>query len=108
MDKFFKPISALMLAAFSVGAQAQLFENKPDVLVCSVSQISPSDEWQQFVFYVSGSRKDGAVLYKSLFSNPALISIDSKGLVSAPNLADCDGKNVEELYESGRAENFGK
>jgi hypothetical protein len=93
-------------AVLNGAANGQMFENRPDVLVCSVTQTQTADEWQQFVFYVSGLRKDGAVLYKSLFSNPALISISTEGRVSAPNLSDCDGKTVQELFEKGRAANF--
>jgi len=46
---------------------------------------------------------DGGVLYKSLTSNPVLVTITSDGRVDAKNLADCDGKTVAELRDEGRA-----
>lgn len=106
MKKLF--IAALMAVSVSQSAHAQLFDERPDILVCSVSQPTAADAWDKFVFYISGTRVDGAILYKSLTSNPVLITITPDGKVSAPNLDDCDGKNVKELWEAGRAANFNR
>ena len=97
---------ALLSAVFTGSSRAQLFDERPDILVCTVSQATESDAWDQFVFYISGTRVDGAILYKSLTSNPVLITVTKEGMVSAPNLADCDGKKVSELWQKGRAANF--
>lgn len=96
-------LSALLIMT---SVQAQLFEKRPDILVCSVSQSTADDAWSEFVFYISGTQKGGVALYKSLTSNPVLVRIDKVGNISAPNLADCDGKNVESLLENGRAAYF--
>lgn len=101
-------VAALMTLSVSQVSQAQLFDERPDILVCSVSQPTAADNWDQFVFYISGTRVDGAILYKSLTSNPVLITITPDGKVSAPNLDDCDGKSVDDLWKAGRAANFGK
>lgn len=101
-------IAALMTLSVSTFSQAQLFEKGPDILVCSVSQPTDADIWDQFVFYISGTQVDGSILYKSLTSNPVLITITPDGKVSAPNLGDCDGKNVKDLWEAGRAANFSR
>ena len=99
-------IAVLMLLFVSPICHAQLFDKRPDILVCSVAQPTAVDNWDQFVFYISGTRVDGAILYKSLTSNPVLITVTPDGKVSAPNLDDCDGKQVSELFKSGRAANF--
>jgi hypothetical protein len=87
-------------------AHAQLFDKRPDVLVCSVSQSVTGDAWLEFVFYISGTQKGDITLYKSLTSNPVLIKVDKAGNINAPNLADCDGKKVDDLLKSGRAAYF--
>ena len=85
---------------------AGVFSDLPDVLVCSVDDPSNEQRWDQFVFYVSAKLDDGAVLYKSLTSNPVLVKISPDGTVSAENLADCDSKTVAELRDEGRAFDF--
>lgn len=94
--------------ACTAQVQAQLFDERPDVVVCSVAQSATADDWDKFVFYISGTRKDGAILYKSLTSNPVLITIDTAGNVTAPNLADCDKSTVKQLRERGQAANFSR
>ena len=106
MKKFL--MAALMTLSVTQVAQAQLFDGRPDILVCSVSQPTSADIWDQFVFYISGTRVDGAILYKSLTSNPVLITITPDGKVSAPNLGDCDGKQIKDLWDAGRAANFSR
>ena len=86
--------------------RAGVFADLPDVLVCSVDDPSNEQRWDQFVFYVSAKLDDGAVLYKSLTSNPVLVKISPDGTVSAENLADCDSKTVTELRDEGRAFDF--
>jgi hypothetical protein len=87
-------------------SQAGVFSGRPDVLVCSVNDPIDVQPWDQFVFYVSARLEDGSVLYKSLTSNPVLITITAEGIVDAKNLEDCDGKTVEALRETGRAFDF--
>ena len=87
-------------------SQAGVFPGRPDVLVCSVDDPIKVQPWDQFVFYVSARLEDGGVLYKSLTSNPVLVTITTDGRVEAKNLADCDGKTVAELRDEGRAFDF--
>ncbi len=89
-------------------ANAGVFSGLPDVLVCSVDDPSNEQRWDQFVFYVSAKLEDGSVLYKSLTSNPVLVTISTDGRVDAKNLADCDGKTVAELRGEGRAFDFSR
>ncbi len=96
-------VFGLLIASSS---QAGVFTGLPDVLVCSVDDPSEVQPWDQFVFYVSGRLEDGGVLYKSLTSNPVLITITPDGRVEAENLEDCDGKTVAELRDEGRAFDF--
>ena len=95
-------------AGASVPAQAGVFAGRPDVLVCSVDDPINVQPWDKFVFYVSARLEDGSVLYKSLTSNPVLVTVTTEGRVEAENLADCDGKSVAELREAGRAFDFSR
>ena len=95
-------------AIWGANSYAGIINEHPDILVCSVSENAQDSTWQDLVFYVSGTQKDGAILYKSLTSNPVLIRIDESGVLSAPKLANCDKKTVQALREAGRAKDFGK
>lgn len=96
------------LMAFPAVVLGGVFPGRPDVLVCSVDDPIDAQPWDQFVFYVSARLEDGGVLYKSLTSNPVLVTITPDGRVQAKNLADCDGKTVTELRDEGRAFDFSK
>lgn len=87
----------------SLPIKASLLEKRPGVVVCSVAGKSQRNVWSQIVFYISGTQKGGVTLYKSLTSNPVLVKIDDSGIVSAPNLSDCDGKHVDDLVKSSQA-----
>ena len=94
------------LVALHSTSFAGVFSGRPDVLVCSVDDPVQIQPWDQFVFYVSARLKDGAVLYKSLTSNPVLVKITVDGRVEAENLKDCDGRSIAELRDEGRAFDF--
>ena len=96
----------LSLLAFTDISRAGAFAGRPDVLVCSVDDPINVQPWDKFVFYVSARLEDGSVLYKSLTSNPVLVTVTTDGRVEAENLADCDGKTVAELRDEGRAFDF--
>jgi hypothetical protein len=99
-------LSTVLAVAFPVMAQAGLFSDQPDVVVCSVEDPVNLQPWDQLVFYVSARLEDGGILYKSLTSNPILVTISPAGRVDAENLADCDGKTVADLRAEGRAYDF--
>ena len=114
MNRSPAPANALaafaMVVAMAIGplapASADVFPGLPDVLVCSVDDPIDVQPWDKFVFYVSARLEDGSVLYKSLTSNPVLVTVTEDGRVNAKNLADCDGKTVAELRAEGRAFDF--
>ena len=89
-------------------AFAGVLAEAPDVLVCSVDDPTDVLPWDQLVFYVSAHIEGDGTLYKSLTSNPILITIDGNGRVQAPNLADCDGRTVADLRRSGQAADFAR
>jgi len=99
-------VAGALLLAFQGTSLAGVFSGRPDVLVCSVDDPIGVQPWDQFVFYVSARLKDGSVLYKSLTSNPVLVTIGEDGRVTAENLVDCDGRTVDELRAAGRAFDF--
>ncbi len=99
-------LTSVSLLALTDSSHAGAFSGRPDVLVCSVDDPINIQPWDKFVFYVSARLEDGSVLYKSLTSNPVLVTITTSGRVEAENLADCDGRTVAELREEGRAFDF--
>jgi len=99
-------MAASLCLALPGTSAAEVFPGRPDVLVCSVDDPINVQPWDTIVFYVSARLEDGSVLYKSLTSNPVLVTITVDGLVEAENLADCDGKTVAELRDEGRAFDF--
>lgn len=101
-------VLAASLTVLNATSQAGVFAGRPDVLVCSVDDPINEQPWDKFVFYVSARLENGDVLYKSLTSNPVLVTISADGRVAAKNLADCDGKTVAELREEGRAFDYSK
>ncbi len=101
-------LTATLLLCLAGNAGAGVFGGAPDVLVCSVNDPTEVLPWDQLVFYVSARIEGGATLYKSLTSNPVLVTIGVNGMVEAPNLADCDGKSARELRSSGRARDFAR
>ena len=86
MHHFLPSIMALLPASLSLffaysPLYAGVFPERPDVLVCSVEDAISAQPWDKFVFYVSGRLEDGGVLYKSLTSNPVLVTITAEGRV---------------------------
>lgn len=101
-----KLCAASILVSQATAAQAAVFAGGPDVLVCSVEDPVNQQPWDQLVFYVSARLEDGGILYKSLTSNPILLTMTADGRLRARNLADCDGKTADELRAEGRAFDF--
>lgn len=93
----------LVGTSFVQPAQAEIIEGFPDGIICSVKDPTGFLPWEELVFYVSAYTRDGETLYKTLTSDPVVIIVDRSGVLQAANLADCDGRNVDELIEEGRA-----
>lgn len=49
---------------------AQMFSDMPDAIVCSVNQTIVKDQWQAFVFYASGKRKEDSRPYLGRIIEP--------------------------------------
>jgi hypothetical protein len=94
------------MLALAIHTEAGVFGAQPDVLVCSISDPINAQPWDGLVFYVSARLENGGILYKSLTSNPVLVTVTPEGRVEAKNLGDCDGKTVAELRQQGRAFDF--
>ncbi len=95
----------LMLATlcWHGSASSAIIEDFPDAIVCSVKDPTGFLPWEELVFYVSAHTRDGDTLYKTLTSDPVVIIVTTEGILQASNLADCDGRPITELLESGRA-----
>lgn len=82
---------------------AGIIDDLPDAVVCSVKDPTGFLPWEELVFYVSAHTRDGSTLYKTLTSDPVVLIVAQDGVITASNLADCDGRHIEELIETGRA-----
>lgn len=100
-----KLVGCAVIAVMTLGSlvQAAIIEDFPDAIVCSVKDPTGFLPWEELVFYVSAHTRDGETLYKTLTSDPVVIIVDNEGVLQASNLADCDGRPVDELLEEGRA-----
>lgn len=95
--------AALTLTALAPPATAAIIADRPDVIVCSVSDPTGVLPWDELVFYVSAHVKNGRTLYKTLTSDPVVLFVDAKNKVQGDNLANCDGRSVDALRKEGRA-----
>lgn len=95
----------LLLAglSFSNTVTAGVIGDLPDAVVCSVKDPTGFLPWEELVFYVSAHTRDGDTLYKTLTSDPVVLIVAPNGIINASNLADCDGRDIAELIEQGRA-----
>jgi hypothetical protein len=96
----------LLAALGTPVVQAGVFAGLPDVLVCSVKDPVGALPWNRLTFYLSARLENGSALYKSLTSNPILLTVDTQGIVRATNLEDCNGRRVAQLREDGQAFDF--
>ncbi|MEM0953103.1 MAG: hypothetical protein AAGI24_03080 [Pseudomonadota bacterium] len=100
-------LAVLLTALFTAAiARAEIIPGMPDAIVCSVKDPTGVLPWERMVFYVSAQLRDGDTLYKSATSDPVLLKISEQGVINAANLADCDGRPVDELRKEGKAFNL--
>lgn len=96
-------LAACLFASLGMTAQAGIIAGMPDALVCSVKDPTGLLPWERLVFYVSASTVDGRTLYKTLTSDPVVLLVSPEGIIDGGNLADCDGRSIDSLWEEGRA-----
>ena len=96
---------AVLPAAGAVRAadEGAVFRDRPDALVCSVSDPTGVLRWDELVFWVSARMRGGDTLYKTLTSDPVVLVVDAEGRIRGRNLADCDGRTLGELRAEDRA-----
>ncbi|MEE4186785.1 MAG: hypothetical protein V2J12_13575 [Gammaproteobacteria bacterium] len=93
----------LTLAGAASAARAGIINELPDAVVCSVKDPTGRLAWEELVFFVSAHMRDGDTLYKTLTSGPVILIVARDGTIDAPNLTDCDGRNIFDLVKAGRA-----
>ena len=101
-----RTLRLVFLLAFTVAletANADIIGDRPDAIVCSVKDPTGLLPWEDLVFFVSAHTRDGKTLYKTLTSDPVVLIVVNSGVIEAQNLADCDGRNVNDLLDAGRA-----
>ena len=82
--------------------KAQIFDGRPDAVVCPVAEIAgrPGGD---VVFHLVWQDEGGTTYYAPMGTLAFRLEIGSDGVVRAPKLAGCDGQSVEQLRASGRA-----
>ncbi|MEM6574205.1 MAG: hypothetical protein AAF736_08040 [Pseudomonadota bacterium] len=113
MSAFFRHCGVFLMtvgvAIFaSPPAHSALVADRPDAIICSVKDPTGVLPWDELVFYISAHTKTGRTLYKTLTSDPVVLIVDAENVVNGKNLANCDGRPVQELRDEGRAVNWSK
>ncbi len=99
-------LATVLLCLSPAPSKAEIIKDMPDAIVCSVKDPTGLLPWEQLVYYVSAHMVDGETLYKTLTSDPVVLLVSDSGIVNGPNLADCDGRSIQSLYDEGRAFNL--
>lgn len=89
------------LSLFTLPAYANIFEGYPDVIVCEFK----ADEIGAvglLAYYAHARFAAGHIEYRPLI-NAAGLQVSKSGVVSAPRVDDCNGKDIEYLFRNGRA-----
>lgn len=103
MNNFSRWISVMTILFAPNFGVAGIINDLPDAVVCSVKDPTGFLPWEELVFYVSAHTRDGSTLYKTLTSNPVVLIVEQDGTIDASNLADCDGRQIDDLLAAGRA-----
>ncbi|MDJ0934943.1 MAG: hypothetical protein QNJ06_13410 [Kiloniellales bacterium] len=101
--RFFLPVMALALLVAPVSpVGAQIFDNRPDAVVCPVAEIAgrPGGD---VVFHLVWQDDAGTTYYAPMGTLAFRLEIGADGVVQAAKLKGCDGQTVAQLRESGRA-----
>lgn len=93
----------ILSGLLSIPAAAEILPKMPDAIVCSVRDPTGVLPWERLVFYASAQTREGRTLYKTLTSDPVVVFVDADGTIDGSNLADCDGRHVDQLMNDGRA-----
>lgn len=101
----FLPVTLLFAAGPQTG-NAGVIPDVPDAIACSVKDPTGRLAWEELVFFVSARLRGGDTLYKTLTSDPVILTVTADHVISAPNLADCDGRAINDLIGTGRAFHF--
>lgn len=83
-------------------AHAGIFGATPDAIVCTFKAVAGRPGGQA-VFHVDMKFESGSILYRPLGVTAAQVTLNTDGKIEATNIADCDGKTVQELRDVGRA-----
>lgn len=96
-------LSLLFAIVMPRQVDAGIIGDLPDAIVCSVKDPTGFLSWEELVFFVSAHTRDGDTLYKTLTSDPVVLIVSANGIIQASNLADCDGRDISDLFATGRA-----
>ena len=83
-------------------ARAQIFEGRPDAVVCPVVPIS-GRPGGLVVFHLVWQDDNGVTHYATMGTQTFRLEIGADGIVRAPKLEGCDGETVEALRAAKRA-----
>ena len=95
-------VGLILLPLLSAPVEAQIFDGRPDAVVCPVVAIS-GRPGGLVVFHLVWHDDNGSTHYATMGTQTFRLEIGADGVVQAPKLEGCDGKTVEELRADGRA-----
>ena len=95
-------IALALLHALSSPVSAQIFDDRPDAVVCPLAATS-GRPGGLVVFHLVWRDDNGTTHYATMGTQTFRLEIGADGVVRAPNLKGCDGKTVEQLRGGGRA-----
>ncbi|MDJ0950424.1 MAG: hypothetical protein QNJ94_16045 [Alphaproteobacteria bacterium] len=84
------------LFALAAPAQAGMFGDLPDVIICSVGKLKAA-------VYIDEVREDGTAFYKPLGNRPVQLEVGPDRVVRKENLPSCNDVTLDELRKQGRA-----
>ncbi len=95
-------LALIALSALVSPVKAQIFDNRPDAVVCPIAAIS-GRPGGLLVFHLVWRDDNGSTHYAAMGLQAYRLEITADGVVRAPKLEGCNGKTVEQLRASKRA-----
>jgi len=95
-------VAMALFYALPSPAGAQIFDGRPDAVVCPVAAVAERPRGL-VVFHLVWQEDNGTTHYGTIGTQTFRLQIGADGVVRAPKLKGCDGKTIEQLRASGRA-----
>lgn len=98
--KFLSPL--VFIASLPLPTEGGILGELPDVIVCQIKNNDYSSSGS-IVFYIDAREQEGRGYYKSLGRPSGNITVNAEGVIEAPAVESCEGRNITELRDQKRA-----